>query len=122
MAEVQVLGHERIKYETFDEQGYGDYIEYKNVKNMLSIFLHIIRENVPFFQNRRSTSFSNSIQSKTLQSSHIGCRIQIILFGSPTIQTNSQKIAFKLFHHCFEIVITQGFFVFKSSRSKHTVD
>ena len=49
LPQVQMFSQKCVKYESFNKQGNGNDIKDENVKNVLAIFLQIIRESVPFF-------------------------------------------------------------------------
>ena len=49
LPQVQMFSQKCVKNESFNKQGNGNDIKDENVKNVLAIFLQIIRESVPFF-------------------------------------------------------------------------
>lgn len=121
VAQIGVLGHERVVDEAVNEERNRHHVEDEQVENVLTVLLEEGGQFVPFAQQSVSVALLDRIDVEAGHTGHVSRRVQEVLLGTFAVEPDGYEVAAILAHHQLEVVVGQGVFMFQSSRLEHAI-
>ena len=122
VAQVRVLGHERVVDEALDEQRDRRHVEDKQVEDVLAVALEEGDDAVPTAEPRVAVALLHGVDVEARHARHVGRRVQKVLLGALAVETDGDKVAAVLLHHQLEVVVVERVLVLQAGRLEHAVD
>lgn len=93
---------------SLDEESYGDHVKNKEVEYILPVLFEEGRYSVPLLTRPALRILRRQlIDMKAGHASDIRRRVEEILLGAFTIETDRDEVALVLLHHQFEVVVRE---------------